>query len=99
MNDDWLQRLARDAEPYLDDDGFTDAVMARLPAPRELGERTQLLILGGAASLGSAVAAFTVPWEPLLSFLVNSAQIPAIAATGAAVAFLAAGAFELSRRV
>ena len=99
MAEDWLQRLARDAEPYLDDRGFTDAVMARLPAPRELKEGTQLLIIGSGAVLGSAVAAISVPWEPLLQFLVNSAQIPAIAGACAGAVLLGAGAWELSRRV
>ena len=34
IDDDTLDRQLRDAAPYIDDEGFTARVMARLPAAR-----------------------------------------------------------------
>jgi hypothetical protein len=50
-DDDALERMLR-AE-HLADDGFTAAVMARLPAPRRRAPRTAVLL--GAGAMGTAV--------------------------------------------
>ena len=65
-DDDWLVRALRAHEPRLDDDGFTQRVMAALPpvpAPRRA--RADWIVLLGAAA-GSAV---TVTQFPLVSLL------------------------------
>ena len=56
IDDETLDRQLREAVPYLDDDGFTARVLARLPtAPREPRWLRTMIVLG-LAILGSAVA-------------------------------------------
>jgi hypothetical protein len=56
IDDDTLDRQLREASPYVDDDGFTAGVMARLPAePREQRWLRTMIVLG-LALLGSGVA-------------------------------------------
>jgi hypothetical protein len=56
IDDDTLDRQLRDAVPYIDDDGFTAGVMARLPEPRREPRWLRPMILLGVTLLGSAVA-------------------------------------------
>jgi hypothetical protein len=56
IDDDTLDRQLRDAVPYIDDDGFTARVMAKLPATRREPRWLRPMILLGATALGSAVA-------------------------------------------
>ena len=55
FNDDWLDAQLRDQASYIDDAGFTSAVMQKLPAA---GSRRSLraIVLLGAALLASALA-------------------------------------------
>ena len=56
IDDETLDRQLREAAPYVDDDGFTARVVARLPsAPRE-PRWLRAIVLLGLALLGSGVA-------------------------------------------
>ena len=54
--EDWLDRRLREAIPYIDDDGFTKRVMARLPAPQQQLRSARAIILIGLSVLGSLIA-------------------------------------------
>jgi anti-sigma factor RsiW len=56
IDDDTLDRQLREAAPYIDDDGFTARVMARLPRARREPRWLRAMILVGLAILGSGVA-------------------------------------------
>jgi hypothetical protein len=56
IDDETLDRQLREAAPYIDDDGFTARVMARLPAARPQRRWLRAMILLGLALLGSGVA-------------------------------------------
>ncbi len=64
---------ARRSEPYLDDAGFTVAVMARLPRRNELPLWLKNIILLAATALGSAVAVWQLP--PILSLADKAASV------------------------
>ena len=53
---DWLDRRLREATPYIDDDGFTKGVMARLPAAPPQTRSARAVILIGLSVLGSLLA-------------------------------------------
>lgn len=71
---DWLDELFEQDEPYINDDGFTEAVIARLPETRKgIGFRLSLGVLSGlglfgllvaSGSLGSLSARIGFPPEP-----------------------------------
>jgi hypothetical protein len=56
IDDETLDRQLRDAIPYIDDEGFSARVMARLPAARREPRWLRTMILLGLTLLGSAVA-------------------------------------------
>lgn len=56
MNDDLLDAKLRDAAPYIDDAGFTAAVLQRLPARRKQPRSLRALILIFSTILASGVA-------------------------------------------
>src|SRR5438105_15324570 len=56
IDDETLDRQLREAAPYIDDDGFTARVMARLPAARRESRWLRAMILLGLAILGSGIA-------------------------------------------
>jgi len=56
IDDETLDRQLREAMPYIDDEGFTARVMARLPAARREPQWLRAMILLGLTLLGSAVA-------------------------------------------
>ncbi|HEY4270841.1 MAG TPA: hypothetical protein VGM65_02470 [Candidatus Udaeobacter sp.] len=55
INDETLDRQLREAVPYIDDDGFTARVMARVSAPRE-HQWLRAMVLFGLALLGCGIA-------------------------------------------
>jgi len=55
IDDETLDRQLREAAPYIDDDGFTASVMARLPAARREPRWLRAMILMGMTLLGSGV--------------------------------------------
>jgi hypothetical protein len=56
IDDQTLDRQLREAMPYIDDDGFTARVMARLPAVRPRPQWLRAMVLLGLTILGSAMA-------------------------------------------
>jgi hypothetical protein len=60
---DPLDVLLREQSTYVNDDGFTGRVMARLPRRRRMWLRPALLL--GATAIGSALAVWWLPWETL----------------------------------
>lgn len=63
---------ARQSEPYLDDAGFTPAVMSELPRRNELPLWLKNVILLAATALGSAVAVWQLP--PVLTLADKAAS-------------------------
>jgi hypothetical protein len=76
MNDDqWLERALRASERHLDDDGFTQRVMAALPpAPARRAARTDWIVVAGAA-VGSAIVASQFPLAPFLRVALEASQV------------------------
>jgi hypothetical protein len=56
IDDETLDRQLREAVAYIDDEGFTGRVMARLPSVRREPRWVRAMILIGLAALGSGVA-------------------------------------------
>src|SRR5262245_18916518 len=56
IDDETLDRQLREAVPYINDDGFTARVIARLPAVRREPQWLRPLIVIGLALLGTGVA-------------------------------------------
>jgi hypothetical protein len=56
IDDETLDRQLREAAPYIDDEGFTARVMARLPTARREPRWLRAMILIGVTALGSGVA-------------------------------------------
>jgi hypothetical protein len=56
IEEDPLDRQLREAAPYINDDGFTAGVMAKLPALRRETRSLRGIILVAITALGSAIA-------------------------------------------
>ena len=56
IDDETLDRQLREAAPYIDDDGFTARVMARVPAMRREPQWLRAMIIVGLALLGAGIA-------------------------------------------
>ena len=56
IEEDQLDRQLREAAPYIDDDGFTARVVAKLPAPERARRSMRGMILVAITALGSAIA-------------------------------------------
>jgi hypothetical protein len=56
IDDETLDRQLREAVPYINDDGFTARVMARLPAASREPRWLRAMVLVGLTLLGSGVA-------------------------------------------
>ena len=56
IDDETLDRRLREATPYIDDEGFTERVMAKLPAAPREPRWLRAMILLGLALLGSGIA-------------------------------------------
>jgi hypothetical protein len=56
IDDETLDRQLREAVPYINDDGFTARVLARLPAARREPQWLRVMIVLGLALLGTGVA-------------------------------------------
>ena len=56
IDDETLDRQLHEAVPYINDDGFTARVLARLPAARREPQRLRVMIVLGLALLGTGVA-------------------------------------------
>ena len=58
IDDETLDRQLREAVPYINDDGFTARVLARLPTARRDPQWLRAMILLGLALLGTGIAYF-----------------------------------------
>jgi hypothetical protein len=58
IDDETLDRQLREGAPYIDDEGFSARVMARLPAARREPRWLRAMIVLGLALLGTGVAYF-----------------------------------------
>ena len=58
IDDETLDRQLREAVPYINDDGFTTRVIARLPAARPEPQWLRAMIVLGLALLGTGIAYF-----------------------------------------
>ena len=56
IDDETLDRQLREAVPYVNDDGFTARVIARLPATRREPQWLRAMIVLGLALLGTGIA-------------------------------------------
>jgi hypothetical protein len=56
IDDDTLDRQLREAIPYINDEGFTARVIARLPATRREPQWLRAMIVLGLALLGTGIA-------------------------------------------
>ncbi|UHQ55466.1 hypothetical protein [Microbulbifer sp. YPW16] len=65
--DTWLGQQLQFSEPYLDDDGFCDGVMERLPAPTRRSDRRVTRTQYGAVVLASAIVAWQFPLDEVLA--------------------------------
>jgi hypothetical protein len=59
---DPIEKLLREQNSYVNDDGFTGRVMARLPRRRGLFPRIVLL---GVVAAGALLASYWLPWKNL----------------------------------
>nr|WP_255775383.1 DUF5056 domain-containing protein [Microbulbifer sediminum] len=65
--DAWLGQQLQFSEPYLDDDGFCDGVMERLPAPTRRSEKRVTHTQYAAVVLASAIVAWQFPFAEVVS--------------------------------
>jgi ABC-type transport system involved in multi-copper enzyme maturation permease subunit len=56
IDDETLDRQLREAAPYIDDEGFTARVIARLPATRREPRWLRAMVLLGVTAIGSGIA-------------------------------------------
>ena len=56
IDDETLDRQLREAAPYIDDEGFTARVIAKLPATRRESQWLRVMVLVGVTLLGSGIA-------------------------------------------
>lgn len=65
--DTWLSQQLQFSEPYVDDDGFCERVMARLPAPSRRSERRATRVQYAAVMAASAIVAWQFPFDQVLT--------------------------------
>lgn len=97
--DDWLDDLLAE-EIYLEDNGFTDAVMARLPKSR-LSDRRIKFYNWLAGCVASGIFAGFFPWEKITTLIAGlnaETWLMTASVTGAAFTALAVAAGIWSER-
>ncbi|WP_346836650.1 hypothetical protein [Microbulbifer sp. SAOS-129_SWC] len=65
--DAWLGQQLQFSEPYLDNDGFCEQVMAQLPAPSRRSERRATRVQYAAVVVASAIVACLFPFDKVLT--------------------------------
>ena len=65
IDDETLDRQLREAVPYINDDGFTARVIARLPAARREPQWLRAMIVLGLALLGTGIGLLPFRWRQL----------------------------------
>ena len=76
IDDETLDRQLREAVPYINDDGFTARVIARLPAPRSEPRWLRAMIVLGLALLGTGIAYLIGGGHVVREGLVDLANFP-----------------------
>jgi len=76
IDDETLDRQLHEAVPYINDDGFTARVMARLPAARREPQWLRALIVLGLALLGTGVAYVIGGGHVVREGIIQSANFP-----------------------
>jgi hypothetical protein len=66
----------RATEPYLEDNGFTAVLMARLPRRRQLPDWVKNVLLLGATALGSLICALQLPADLFGTVLLALVELP-----------------------
>ena len=67
--DNWLETALTEHDDYLDDNGFTERVMAALPPEPVLSERKVRLWTWGGGVAAAALAALPFPWAEFATAL------------------------------
>ncbi len=65
--DTWLQQTLHESDDYLPDNGFTEGVMAALPAPPAVSERRERLLTWAVGAAAATVAALPLPWGNIMA--------------------------------
>jgi len=84
--DNWLQQALVESEDYLADNGFTERVMAALPAEPTVSERKVTVLSWVVGIIAAIVAALPLPWPEMLAtlqtadtmILIMASTIPAL---------------------
>ena len=76
IDDETLDRQLREAVRYINDDGFTTRVIARLPAPRSEPRWLRAMIVLGLALLGTGIAYLIGGGHLVREGLVDLANFP-----------------------
>jgi hypothetical protein len=76
IDDETLDRQLREAVPYINDDGFTGRVIARLPAARSEPRWLRAMIVLGLALLGTGIAYLIGGGHLVREGLVDLANFP-----------------------
>ena len=106
MNEnDWLEKALQRQERYIADDGFTDSVLACLPAaetrsvsvPESTGSSHEWIVMA-AAGIAAATVAVCFPLMPFIDLITVSARIPVIAGGAAVAAGALFAASQMMRR-
>ncbi len=88
--DQWLDSAMKNQADYLDDDGFSERVLAELPHKPKLSNWQQNLIIILSAIVGCSVAALNVPtvW---VDSLLSTTTIPWVTAIAMGIGLLLVG--------
>ena len=70
-DDRWLKDAMR-MQAHVDDAGFADAVMARLPAPRRQGNARMIIVISAAVMVAGLFLGVEVLRTPLIHALTNA---------------------------
>jgi hypothetical protein len=96
---DPIEKLLREEDTYIADDGFTKRVMEKLPERRVFWPRVVLLVL---IAIGAVLAGCWLPWGSLLDFRQALALDPKLLsawlAVGAVITALVSGVLLAQRR-
>ena len=83
IDDETLDRQLREAVPYINDDGFTARVIARLPAARREPQWLRAMIVVGLALIGTGIAYFVFGGGSLVrQGMVQIGGLPDLAVAG-----------------
>lgn len=82
---DWLENMLRQERPYIDDAGFSQRVVAALPAPQASHEWLHGAIILAAAVFSCLLALFILPAGQFLSHVFVAASLVQLTPLGLAI--------------